>query len=531
MTQTTHWKVAPGYRVFPEFLNLYEETVERQIRDGFGNRVAVITNETKTTFTELDEIVSRVASSLVSTGLVSGDRILLLSRNRLEAISTVLAAFKIGVVPVIANSGLPLPDVEYMVANSGARVIFTMKERIGSLLGLREAGKVERLVSLDDRCAAADVCFADFVAQGSFPFATIQSRATDPAFMVYSSGTTGKPKGIVHGHKWVVAVGDPSILQMEFGPGDVICTFGEFCFMGNFGHAFIFPLYAGSAIALYDGKVTPDAVLGFFATAKPNILLSVPTFYRTMLAANDAARGIRDFSFRFMISTGEPLGESVWERWRQETGVTIYEIYGVSEYQTILSNGPALPVKPGSIGKPAPGVDVALIDESLNIVQPGQPGIFAIRRTDPGLFLEYYRQPERWRAQHRGGWYFTGDVMQVDEDGYYYYLGREDDLFKSRGCLISPAEVENVLQRHPAVAEVAVIPRADTRIGNSIIAFVVLKPAIEGNESLAGSLLNVARENLVAYKVPQSIEFVAALPKSAVGKLLRRQIRDGEVRK
>jgi acetyl-CoA synthetase len=343
--------------------------------------------------------------------------------------------------------------------------------------------------------------------------------------MVYSSGTTGRPKGIVHGHKWVVAVGDPGVLQMEFARDDIVSTPGEFSFMGNFGHAFIFPLYAGSAIALFSERVTPASVLEFFSAARPTILLSVPTFYRTMLASTEFLAAIRNYRFRFMISTGEPLGAAVWTRWQQETGVTIYEIYGVSEYQTILANGPSLPLKPGSIGKPAPGVDVALLDESLNRVGPGVSGVFAIRRSDPGLFLEYYRQPERWRAQHRGDWYFTGDVMQVDEDGYYYYLGRQDDLFKSRGYLISPPEIENVLQRNPAIAEVAIIPRPDERIGNTIVACVVLKPGREADAALTDSLIALAKENLAPWKVPQHIEFVPVLPKSPVGKLVRRLLR------
>jgi acyl-coenzyme A synthetase/AMP-(fatty) acid ligase len=295
--------------------------------------------------------------------------------------------------------------------------------------------------------------------------------------------------------------------------------------MGNFGHAFIFPLYAGSAIALFSERVTPASVLEFFSAARPTILLSVPTFYRTMLASTEFLAAIRNYRFRFMISTGEPLGAAVWTRWQQETGVTIYEIYGVSEYQTILANGPSLPLKPGSIGKPAPGVDVALLDESLNRVGPGVSGVFAIRRSDPGLFLEYYRQPERWRAQHRGDWYFTGDVMQVDEDGYYYYLGRQDDLFKSRGYLISPPEIENVLQRNPAIAEVAIIPRPDERIGNTIVACVVLKPGREADAALTDSLIALAKENLAPWKVPQHIEFVPVLPKSPVGKLVRRLLR------
>jgi acetyl-CoA synthetase len=524
MTESAHWLVGPGYRVVPEFLNMYEETIERHVRGELGGKIAVVTKNGSTTFQELHDLASTTASAFASFGLTRGDRVLVLGRNTLPTITSILAAMKLGVVPVVGNSALPVADIDYILENSGARVVLAMNERIESLVQFRRAGRIDRLLSLDGVNTAADGNFGD-LARGDVSFPTARTLAVDPAFMLYSSGTTGRPKGIVHGHKWVVAVGDPSILQMEFGQNDVVCTLGEFSFMGNFGHAFIFPLYAGSGIALFSERVTPASVLDFFSAVRPTILLSVPTFYRTMLASNEFLGGIENHSFRFMISTGEPLGAAVWTRWQHETGITIYEIYGVSEYQTILGNGPSLPVKPGSIGKPAPGVDVALLDGYLNTVAPGVSGVFAIRRSDPGLFLEYYRQPERWRAQHRGDWYFTGDVMQVDEDGYYYYLGRQDDLFKSRGYLISPPEIENVLQRNPVVAEVAVIPRPDERIGNSIVACVVLKPGSEPDQTLTESLMLLAKENLTPYKVPQHIEFVSVLPKSPVGKIVRRLLR------
>jgi acyl-coenzyme A synthetase/AMP-(fatty) acid ligase len=226
-----------------------------------------------------------------------------------------------------------------------------------------------------------------------------------------------------------------------------------------------------------------------------------------------------------MISTGESLGAAVWNRWHQETGITICELYGVSEVQSLISNSPLLPVKPGSIGKPAPGVNVALLNESLDKVAPGETGVFAIHRSDPGLFLEYHKQPDKWKAQHRGDWYYTGDVMRVDEDGYFWYVGRGDDLFKSRGYLISPHEIENVLQRHPAVAEVAIVPEPDELAGNTIAGFILLRNRSEGSSSLEADIIEFARKHLAPYKAPKSLRFVDELPKSPVGKILRRALR------
>jgi acetyl-CoA synthetase len=226
-----------------------------------------------------------------------------------------------------------------------------------------------------------------------------------------------------------------------------------------------------------------------------------------------------------MVSTGETLGAAVWQQWHEQTGIPILELYGVSEVQSLLSNSPLMPVRPGSIGKPAPGVKVALLDDRLGEVGPGESGVFAVHRSDPGLFLEYYKQPEKWKAQHRGDWYYTGDVMQVDEDGYYWYLGRGDDLFKSRGYLISPHEVENALQRHPAVAEVAVVPQPDDVVGNIVTAFVLLRAGYETSDALQAEILEAARQHLAPYKLPKSLQFISEMPKSPVGKILRRALR------
>jgi acetyl-CoA synthetase len=218
------------------------------------------------------------------------------------------------------------------------------------------------------------------------------------------------------------------------------------------------------------------------------------------------------------------LGASVWNRWHDETGIPICEIYGVSEVQTLLSNSPLMTVKPGSVGRPAPGVRVALLDDSLNEVAPGESGVFCIHRSDPGFFLGYHKQPDKWKAQHRGDWYYTGDVMRADEDGYFWYLGRADDLFKSRGYLISPHEIENVFQRHPAIAEVAVVPEPDERTGNTIVAFAMLRPGHEGSAALEAEILEFGKTNLAAYKLPKKLSFVAELPKNPVGKIVRRAL-------
>jgi len=309
---------------------------------------------------------------------------------------------------------------------------------------------------------------------------------------------------------------------MEYAPGDVVMTPGEYSFMATWGHCLMAPLASGATVALFSGRPSPESVLRAIAQYGVTKFMSVPTFYRTALAQSNIV-ALHDVSgVKLWISGGEALGETTVEAWHALVGQPLNDMYGISEAQVLIGNGPANPIKPGSLGNAFPGLKLALMDDALREVAPGVPGRLMVHRSDPGMFLTYHGQWDKWRNAHKGDWYDTGDVMHVDEGGYFWYHGRQDDLFKTRGMFVSPQEIEDVLRKHPAVAEAAVVGAKDARIGNRVCGFLVLKPGGQPSPSLEAEILDVARRHLADYKVPEELHFRDALPKSVVGKILRK---------
>lgn len=519
------WAVDDGYRVYPPRMNITTEVVERHVASGRGQATAVRWQGGRWTFVELKREVDALAAGLARLGVAKGDFILIHSRNLPQSVAAVFAGLKLGAVPTLTASMLTEPELDYILENSGARLALAMGAVATPLRALKARGRLDTLVILDEREAGPGaIAYGQVLDQQATDVATADTEAIDPAFMLYSSGTTGKPKGILHAHRWIVTVGDPILVQMKYRADDIVLSPGEYSFMGAFGHAFMFPLYAGAGIATFSGRGTPENAFRCVEELGVTIFSFVPTFYRMALAEP----GLRDrfdlASLRFMCTMGEQLGTTVCEQWAEVYGIPLYESYGVAEVEVLVGNGPDYPVKPGSIGRVLPGLKVALLDDELKEVGPGEEGVFMIHRSDPGLYLGYHKQVERWRKQHRGDWYYTGDVMHFDEDGYFWYHGRKDDIFKSRGYLIAPQEIEDVVIKHPAVAEVAVTGIADATRGKTIAAFVKLTAGSRGTDALAREIIAFAGERLARYKVPETVRFVDAIPKNPVGKLLRRAL-------
>lgn len=510
----------PSYRSAPAELNLAVEVLDAPIARGCGEHVALVGDHGAVSYRALQQLANSVAAGLTKHGLKHGDLVLIKLSNSVEFAAIFLGAVKLGVIPVLVNSLLTAVESQAVLEQARPKLIFTEAARAAAVRDLRASGLIGQVVCVG--AAAADEIPFDALAKVvPAPVAPAASLANEPAFIVYTSGTTGKPKGIVHAHRWIVALGDLNRYRLPPAEDDVVLATGEWSFISALGHNLLFPLRNGVTGAILTSRATPENILSAIEKYRVTVLHSVATVYRRLLATAAFEKQHDLSTLRCAHSTGEALREATYVEWKQRVGSELYEHYGVSEYQLVIGHGVRHPVKPGSVGKLLPGVGVAILDDDCNAVPAGELGQFAISTQDPGLFLGYYKDRERTDAVVRNGWYFTGDLAYQDSDGYFFIAGRRDDCFKSRGIFISPTEIENALQKHPAIVEAAVVAEPDNEIGNKIRAIVVLAADRLQSDELVQRIRDSLSGQIAPYKMPHTIEFAESLPKSAVGKILR----------
>ncbi len=520
------WAVPEGYRAVPPVFNLAAEALDDPIeRFGLSGEVAIWTEDRTISWSDLKKRVDSLARSLQRGGLACGERVLLRGANTPELAIAFLATVKAGGIPVMAHSLLAAPEIEYILDNSGATWAIVDGEGADAVRAARHGCEGQRPLICFGELEAGELAF-DSMADGSGPpFPTPQTRKDDPAFIVYTSGTTGRPKGILHAHRWLAAVGDLARLRAnELRQGEVSFAAGEITSISALGHALLFPLRTGGCAAIIKGRAKPERVARAIERAKINLLFATPTLFRMMLALPEADK-YNFSSLRMVNSGGEVAGPAMKEQWETRFGGKFYEYFGLSEFQIVLGNGEGVPVKPGSVGVAFPDTGVTVLDEALRPCPPGEPGLLAIPADDPGLFLTYYGRPDLWRRSFRGRWYISGDVFSQDAEGYFWFSGREDDVFKSRGYSISPLEIEAALMTHPDVMEAVVFPIPDPRLGNAVKAIVVTREASLAGRDLAATLIAHVRMNLAPYKAPKEIQFVEEVPRHGpLAKISRRAL-------
>jgi acyl-coenzyme A synthetase/AMP-(fatty) acid ligase len=514
----------PGYRVVPPLLNIASEVLDGPIERGHGSSVAIRTELETLTFEQLRSRVEACSRGLLKLGLRPGETYLVRLQNSVEFCVAFLAGVRIGAIPVPTNTLLGARELAQIVATVEPRLAITQEDETAEPLRLlqKDATAFDRIVVVG-RAEAGEVAFESLAASGGrlSPAAT---EAATAAFIICTSGTTGPLKAVVHAHRWLIAVGDLSRLRIGADPADIVLATGEMSFLGALGHGFLFPLRAGASGVMLRGRSSPDRILQAVERFRVTAMYAVPSLFRRILAEPGIEHRYVLSSLRHVDAGGEAAGHSSYHEWRRRFACEFYEYFALSEFQMIIANGPGMPLKPGSVGLPFPGVGVAVLDEHMRPVAPGEVGHFSISCDDPGLCLGYRKQPERWRSAIREGRFQSGDLFTVDSDGYYWFAGRSDDLFKSRGYQISPVEIEAVLNEHEAVAESAVVGDPEPEIGHQIRAVIVLRPGHRPSLALADDIRADLRRKVAPYKVPKTIEFADQLPKNPVGKIMRKRV-------
>jgi acyl-coenzyme A synthetase/AMP-(fatty) acid ligase len=524
----------PPWRwTIPQAFNIGVACLDRHLAGPVAERVAMIVEDdvrgtSQATYAELAERTSRFAQLLRNLGIGASERVLIRLPNSLDYPTAFLGAMKRGAVSVPTSTLLTAEEVLYLAKDSQARAIVIDKaawETFAARLAESPTLKFVLLTGAGPVAAAPglEVLELDAALGGIATCDPPQpTRADDPAYLVYTSGTTGYPKGVLHGHRSLLGRQPASEYWFDFSPsGDRILHSGKFNWTYVLGSAMMDPLYRGHTVIAYEGRNDATTWPKLIAKHGATIFIGVPTVYRqiiqkTALAARDVP------TLRHCMSAGEHLSDEVLGQWRSRFGTDIYEAVGMSEFSYYLSQSRRRPIRPGSAGFPQPGHAIRLLDpETLREVGAGEEGMICVPDGDPGLFLEYWRLPEETAKHRHDGWFFTGDYARYDADGYIWFLGRKDDIIKSFGYRVSPYEVERVLKAHPAVADCACVGEEAERDKLLIVAYVIPQPGVTLDPD---ELLAFGRSHLASYKAPKVVYLARDFPRTKNGKILRREI-------
>jgi acetyl-CoA synthetase len=517
----------------PEQFNIGVACTDAHLGTPTANEMAMIVEDDTTgtstvTFAELAARTSKFAQLLRNLGVELEERVLIRLPNSLAYPTAFLGAMKRGAISVPTSTLLVAEEVRYLAEDSGASVLVTHKSMWSELRG--ELDKAENLKHVilsgegdieerDGHLMLHDLeAELDGISTWEAPHPTTPN---DPAYLVYTSGTTGLPKGVLHGHRSMIGRTPARTHWFDFKDGDRIMHSGKFNWTYVLGSGLMDPLYNGKTVIVHEGKNDATTWPKLIAKHNCTIFVGVPTIYRQIIQKTEF--GAADVpSLRHCMSAGEHLSDEMLEAWRERFGMDVYEAIGMSELSYYVSQNIYHPIRPGSAGFPQPGHDVRLLDGEDKEVAVGEEGMICIPDSDPGLFIKYWNLPEETDSVRYNGWFHTGDYARLDDDGYIWFLGRRDDIINTFGYRVSPHEVERVMKTHPDVADCVAIGQEIGKDKTLVAACVVLRPGAEITEE---SLLQYGEEHLAGYKRPKVVHIMDDYPRTKNGKVIRKQLK------
>jgi acetyl-CoA synthetase len=528
----------------PERFNIAEACCTRWARE--ARRTAIVVDHgdgriERIGYRRLHEDANRLAGALAALGVRRGDRVAIVLPQRPETAVAHLATYRLGAVAMPLSILFGPEALQYRLENSEATAAIVDAEQLAGLRGARTAALRHVVVvpAGGERPAleAGEHDYGALLARARDRFPAVDTFADDPAVLIYTSGTTGPPKGALIPHRALIGNLSGFVASQNWfpRPRDVFWSPADWAWTGGLMDALLPTLYFGRPIVAQRGRFAPERAFEILERHRVTNTFLFPTALKMMMKHAPEPRRRHALALRAIMSAGEAVGETLFDWCRDALGVTVNEMFGQTEINYVVGNSSLRwPARPGSIGRAYPGHRVAILDEEGRELPPGRLGEVAVHRhdwhghPDPVFFLGYWRNEAATRAKYSDSWCRTGDLATADPDGYLWYGGRADDMFKAAGYRIGPSEIENCLVRHPSVANVAVVPRPDAERGNVVKAFVVLAPGHQPSEALVEALQQHVRGKLAPYEYPKEIEFIAELPMTTTGKVQRSVLRARE---
>jgi benzoate-CoA ligase family protein len=519
--------------LLPDQFNAAAAFLDRNVAEGRGNKVAVYYEGEKYTYAQIVEMSNRVGNALLNLGVDMEQRVALILLDSPQFAASFFGAIKIGAVAVPMNTTLRPDDYVYMLNDSRARVLLTHASLWQTLQQLRPQLKYLRHIVIVNNTGtppAQDATIHDFdelVGHADAHLEIAETSKDDSAFWLYSSGSTGFPKGCVHlQHDMVYTTEYYAKQVLGITENDIGFSAAKLYFAYGLGNGLYFPFGVGASTVYYPGRPLAEDMFKVIEQYRPTIFFGVPTLYGSMLALYDAGKRFDCSSLRVCTSAGEALPADILRRWQEAFHVPILDGIGSTEILHIFISNQIGNIKAGSTGKVVPGYEAAIVDEQDQPVAQGEVGNLRIRGDSTAA--HYWNKHDKTKDTIKGHWIYTGDKYFQDEEGYFWYCGRSDDMLKVGGQWVSPIEIENTLIIHPAVQEAAVIGVEDEKRLIKPKAFVVLRTGYEASDELADQLKAFVRERLAAFKYPRFLEFVSDLPRTATGKIQRFLLRAQE---